>query len=123
MYPRRQIALAKALADHFAQEANLDADRSVGPTSPAIAAVDALAKVVEIGERLVRIEPQLGPTAHADLEAIKRGIAGLISQFVPTERQQEAWAYLGATAGPSVASRDPLASQLTCGDCGRGVLE
>lgn len=112
---RPQLAMAKVLARYFVEEAKLnDTDNSFGKTPPALAAIDALERVMEIAERLVKIEERLGPITHAELGRYVRGVAHTLLRFVPADQQEAAFTYMrslavqdGGEHGDPAADTDP----------------
>lgn len=92
---RPQIAIGKALVDHFLAIAELsDTNNSGGRVPPALAVVDRLEKVVATGERCLKIEASLGAITHDDLRYYFACVAETIARFVPAKRQDDATAFL-----------------------------
>lgn len=107
---RPQLAMAKALARYFTETAKLDdTDNSFGKTPPALAAIDALNRVMDTAERLLKIDERLGPITHQELRAYTRAVATTIVRFVPAEQQAAAFAFLRerALAGDGNMAEQP----------------
>lgn len=58
--------------------------------APALAAIDALGRVFEIGERLLEIAERLGPIRPAQLRRYNRAVVTTIVNFVPACHHDEA---------------------------------
>ena len=82
---------------HYVARANLDdTDTSSGNTPPTITAIGACQRVMEIAERVLKIEKTLGPITQEELNEIIQAFVETIIEFVPPERHTEASAFLRA---------------------------
>ncbi len=99
---RPQLALAKVLVRHYVDQADLEnTDNSFGKIPPALAAIEALKKVTEIAERILKIEAQLGPITHAELRRYMHAVAFGIHRFVPAEQLAACQAFISEKLSPA----------------------
>jgi hypothetical protein len=91
---RPVLARAKALAAWITEHLDPTAPSGPAGTPLAFKAIQSLAYVMRVAQDLIRIERDLGPVTHAELRRLVNGIAELIRQFVPSDRQSEALAFL-----------------------------
>ena len=87
---RPQLALTKALVEHYVEQGGtktVGAGRRADP--PILRAVAALETCARVAQRIVEIEGKLGPVTRAELDAVINAFARTLARFVPDERLTE----------------------------------
>ena len=89
-----QVALGKALLHRYLEISNLnDPDRVVGIgtllEAPALRAIGALEKVVNLGVKYLSYEKKLGAISHADLQRLLRALRRAVNRFLKDPKDVE----------------------------------
>lgn len=93
---RDELAMARALARHYSSQADMDEmmpDPETGAPPPVLQLIESLETVLKIGERVMRLERELGPITPSDMKAVVEVFSACLREFVPGERLDEARAY------------------------------
>lgn len=91
---RPQLAAAKALVDAYVQRSKLEGDYGpFGSDSSIQRAIDALDRLLRMGERFLAIEAKLGPATQLELAWLRYAFVATINAFVVAEKLEEAKAF------------------------------
>ena len=94
---REELATARAAWRHYTGTRALADDPTLEARLDAL--YRGLTRCVELGERIAALEDRAGPMRRADLEEFATRVSAVIRQFIPPERQPDAWALLGVVTG------------------------
>jgi hypothetical protein len=97
---RPQLALSKALVEHYIEQEGTVT--SIGPrgSDPAILrAVAALETCARVAQRIVELENKMGPVTRAELDAVINAFARTLARFVPDDRLGEAAVFMRSELG------------------------